>query len=92
MSCGSTLCTTIQYDLTADAPASRPFAGFGRPAQTPLGWLGNISFSYERGRQRRQLLELDDRLLADIGISRHQAIEEARKSWRIRVTMWRTCR
>jgi uncharacterized protein YjiS (DUF1127 family) len=32
-----------------------------------------------RLQQRRLLLELDDRMLADIGISRLQAIEEARK-------------
>lgn len=39
-----------------------------------------MAFRYqERWRQRQQLLELDDRLLADIGISRGRAISEARK-------------
>lgn len=33
----------------------------------------------ERWRQRQQLLELDERLLVDIGISRCQAISEACK-------------
>jgi uncharacterized protein YjiS (DUF1127 family) len=34
----------------------------------------------ERRHHRRELLGLDDRLLADIGISREQAVEEALKS------------
>ena len=33
----------------------------------------------ERKRQRRALLQLDDRQLADIGVSRKQALHEARK-------------
>ena len=33
----------------------------------------------ERYRQRRQLLEMDDRQLKDIGITREQAEQEARK-------------
>jgi uncharacterized protein YjiS (DUF1127 family) len=48
--------------------------------QIPLSWLARIAFECERRHQRRQLLELDDRLLADIGISRQQAVEEALKS------------
>jgi uncharacterized protein YjiS (DUF1127 family) len=37
----------------------------------------------ERSMQRRQLMELDDRLLVDIGISRADAVGEYRKSfWR----------
>jgi uncharacterized protein YjiS (DUF1127 family) len=33
----------------------------------------------ERRRQRRALLQLDDHLLADIGVSREQALREAGK-------------
>jgi uncharacterized protein YjiS (DUF1127 family) len=55
-------------------------------------WLAKISRGRERRHQRRQLLELDDRLLADIGLSREQAAEEAGKSFWIRVTMWRVYR
>ena len=33
----------------------------------------------ERCRQRRQLMEMDDRQLNDVGITREQAIKEARK-------------
>jgi uncharacterized protein YjiS (DUF1127 family) len=34
----------------------------------------------ERRRQRHALLELDDHLLADIGLTREQALREAGKS------------
>jgi uncharacterized protein YjiS (DUF1127 family) len=33
----------------------------------------------ERCRQRRQLMDMDDRQLNDVGITREQAIKEARK-------------
>jgi uncharacterized protein YjiS (DUF1127 family) len=37
----------------------------------------------QRSRQRRELRELDDRMLDDIGISRERAMQEARKPfWR----------
>ena len=37
----------------------------------------------ERARQRRHLSELDDRLLRDIGLTRHQVRDEYRKPfWR----------
>jgi len=41
--------------------------------------MRKIGFMRERWRQRQQLLELDDRLLADIGLSRRDAQMEARK-------------
>jgi len=53
-------------------------------------WLAKINDGHKRSHQRRQLLELDNRLLADIGLSRDDAVEEARKSSWIRLTMWRT--
>jgi uncharacterized protein YjiS (DUF1127 family) len=55
----------------------------------PLAWLNRIALGWERRRQRRQLLELDDRLLSDIGISRQQAAEEALKSSWVRTMTWR---
>jgi uncharacterized protein YjiS (DUF1127 family) len=36
---------------------------------------------HDRWRQRQALLELDDRLLRDIGITRAEAIREARKGF-----------
>jgi uncharacterized protein YjiS (DUF1127 family) len=42
-----------------------------------------LSRVIDRQRQRRALLELDDHLLNDIGVSRGEAIAEGRKpSWR----------
>lgn len=84
MSCGSTACTT-KYDI----PATKPFAGFEWLWRRPSVWLAKISSGGERRRQRRQLLELDDRLLADIGLPREQAVEEACKSFWIGETIWR---
>jgi uncharacterized protein YjiS (DUF1127 family) len=50
-------------------------------------WLGRIAASANRALQRRQqrnaLLELDDRRLHDIGLTRKRALEECRKPlWR----------
>jgi uncharacterized protein YjiS (DUF1127 family) len=84
MSCGSTLCIT-RYEI----PASKRFAGFEQIWQKPSEWLARISDGCERNHQRRQLLELSDRLLADIGLSREQAVEETCKSFWIGATVWR---
>jgi uncharacterized protein YjiS (DUF1127 family) len=47
--------------------------------RTLAAWL--FAF-WQRHRQRRALLDLDDRMLRDIGISRHDARLEAQKrSW-----------
>lgn len=40
-----------------------------------------IWLAAQRRAQRRRLLELDDRLLADIGITRQQALHETSKSF-----------
>ena len=80
MSCGSTTCTSIPYDLSV----STPFSGFERVWRIVLAGIGN---GCERSHQRQQLLDLDDRLLADIGITRDQAVEDARKSFWIRINM-----
>jgi uncharacterized protein YjiS (DUF1127 family) len=42
-------------------------------------WILIATWCLERQRQRQALRQLDDRMLADIGISRSQAIEEASK-------------
>jgi uncharacterized protein YjiS (DUF1127 family) len=47
-----------------------------------------IAMGLERRYQCKELLGLDDRLLADIGISREQAIEEALKSSWAHLLMW----
>ncbi|WP_363318159.1 DUF1127 domain-containing protein [Bradyrhizobium sp.] len=52
---------------------------FIRSWKIPLAWLAGMASAGERRCQYKQLLELDDRLLADIGISR-SAVEEVRRS------------
>ena len=47
---------------------------------TILGWLGTAyRLGRTRYRQRRRLLEMDDRRLKDIGTTREQAEREGRK-------------
>jgi uncharacterized protein YjiS (DUF1127 family) len=41
------------------------------------GWINNVVLWLERRRQWRHLRELDDRLLADVGISPEQAFRTA---------------
>jgi uncharacterized protein YjiS (DUF1127 family) len=75
MSCAGVNCSNSskQQPLVADflsrsalrIPPPLPFAAFGR--------------AHARWRQRQTLLELDDRLLNDIGISRADALREARR-------------
>jgi uncharacterized protein YjiS (DUF1127 family) len=72
MSCGSTTCKSSIF-IDTSPPPPRTWS-----IPSPFELVHRIC---ERRHQRQQLLELDDRLLADIGISRRQAIEEARKSF-----------
>ena len=73
MSCGSTTSTN-----TLDA-VSLSFQDLRWSWKIPLAWLAGIARGWERRYQCRQLLELDDHLLADIGLSR-TAVEEVRRS------------
>ena len=70
----------VQLDLSAlSDPAFR-----GLPRRVPgRGWFSWLLAAAARWRQRRMLETLDDRMLADIGIGRSQALAEARKPcWR----------
>jgi uncharacterized protein YjiS (DUF1127 family) len=75
MSCGSTICNSTN-NLEAASPLSPDLRWFWK---IPLAWLAGIARGWERRYQCRQLLELDDHLLADIGLSR-TAVEEVRRS------------
>jgi uncharacterized protein YjiS (DUF1127 family) len=55
------------------------FPAFGWSWKIPVAWLIAIAVWWDRRDQYRQLLELDDRLLADIGLSRTD-VEEVRRS------------
>ena len=75
MSCGSTTCNSTNA-LDAASPS---FPDLGWSWKIPLAWLVGIVLWWDRRYQYRQLLELDDRLLADIGVSR-TFVEEMRGS------------
>jgi len=55
--------------------SSRKGPGWG------CGWRG-LEEGFERWRQRRLLLALDDCMLKDLGISRCDTTREAAKRWR----------
>jgi uncharacterized protein YjiS (DUF1127 family) len=86
MSCGS---TTGNSTNTLEA-ASSSFSAFRWSWKIPLAWLAAIARWLERRHQYRQLLELDDRLLADIGVSR-TAVAEVRRS-HLYLIAWRDSR
>jgi uncharacterized protein YjiS (DUF1127 family) len=85
MSCGSSTCNPTRSNISALSlePASR------------LSWLAKMwarigvtlvkiqkrqfAIELEKARQRGILMGLDDRLLADIGLTREQAMREGRK-------------
>ena len=75
MSCGS----TISNSTNTLGAASPSFPDLGWSWKTLLAWLAGIVMAWDRRRQYRELLELDDHLLSDIGISR-TTVEEARRS------------
>ena len=75
MSCGSTTCTSSK----SDSSASKPFSGLDWSVPNPFSGIRKIWFMHEQRRQRQHLLELDDRLLADIGLSQRDALKEASK-------------
>jgi uncharacterized protein YjiS (DUF1127 family) len=86
MSCGSTTC-----NLTNTLGAASPSLPDLRWSwKIPLAWLSEIALRLERRSQYRQLLELDDRLLADIGVSR-MTVEEVRRS-QLYMIAWRDSR
>jgi len=85
MSCGGRTCTSnspIDFITGESAPA--------RPSWLSRIWVKLVEIlreerrllvwtEFEKVRQRGILLELDDRLLRDIGLTRDDAVREARK-------------
>jgi uncharacterized protein YjiS (DUF1127 family) len=83
MSCGSTASNSTNT-LGAASPS---FPDLGWSWKILLSWLAGIALAWERRSQYRELLELDDHLLSDIGVSRTPA-EEARRS-QLYLIAWR---
>jgi uncharacterized protein YjiS (DUF1127 family) len=83
MSCGSTIGNSA---TTLDA-TSPSFPNLAWSWKIPLAGLTGIALWLDRRYEYRQLLELDDHLLADIGLSR-TAVEEARRS-HLYLAAWR---
>jgi uncharacterized protein YjiS (DUF1127 family) len=84
MSRGSMDFTSIRHIKTTP-PA---FPDFGWFWQIPFSWLSGMAAWSERRSRYRELRELDDRLLADIGLSRDQVGGDTLRSPRTRLTMW----
>jgi hypothetical protein len=74
MSCGSTTSNST-YFIDAPSPSFPDLRWW----KIPLAWLAGMAQAWERRCQYKQLLELDDRLLANMGLSR-TAVEEVRRS------------
>jgi len=86
MPCASTTCKSTN---TLDAAPSS-FPDFGRSWKILITWLAGQALGWKRRSQYSQLLELDDRLLADIGVSR-TAVKEVRRS-QLYLIAWRDSR
>jgi Domain of unknown function (DUF1127) len=81
MACGSNTCESNNSGYFAvQAPASRlARIVFGMRALLRKMQQREIAIAFEKARQRNILMQLDDRLLSDIGVSREEAMREARK-------------
>jgi uncharacterized protein YjiS (DUF1127 family) len=77
MTCGAKGClSSADLHTSADFPAGQASTWLGRIA-------ASVDHALQRRRQRNALLELDDRRLNDIGLTRDRAREESRKPlWR----------
>ena len=66
---------------SCDCPASPAYTVTSRRS-LPLRYLDRLFAAQALSRQRKDLSRLDDTLLRDIGLTRHQAMKEAnRPSW-----------
>lgn len=86
MACDSTTCGSINA-LDAASPA---FPDLGWSWKNPFAWLVGMVLWWDRRYQYGKLLELDDRLLDDMGFAR-TVVEEARRS-RLYMIAWRDSR
>ena len=85
MACGSSTCNPALSNVSARDVEAALRLSWPKRVWTQLGvTLDKIrrrqfAIELEKARQRGILMELDDRLLEDIGLTREQAVREARK-------------
>jgi len=84
MTCGSTASNST---YTIDAPSALPDVGWWK---IWFAWLAQMAQAWEQRCQYKELFELDDRLLTDMGISR-TTFEEVRRS-SLYLIAWRDSR
>ncbi len=74
---------TSSYSAVPTISVAKPASGTGSWSAMTLRWssivIAQLAHWRERARQRRQLAELDDRLLSDIGLRRIDASRESSK-------------
>lgn len=73
MSCRSTTCSRSAL------PRIGAVQTLAIRVPSPFGWAHVLKRMHDRWQQRQALLDLEDRLLDDIGITREQAEHEARR-------------
>lgn len=76
MSCGSTACQAPESFISATEPTWHPDRA---AVHSLIRWTAAVKNALRRRRERQALLELDDRLLDDIGLTREQAEQIGRK-------------
>jgi uncharacterized protein YjiS (DUF1127 family) len=74
MACGSIACISTETII----PTSNS-AFVHHCAERLVEWFEVVSGMFQRQHQRQALLELEDHLLDDLGLTREQAEQEARK-------------
>ena len=76
----STISSRFGFSFLNAAPQLRSRGSASRSLRPGIGWVESL---IQRSVQRRQLLEVEDTQLMDMGISRADAEREARKPiWR----------
>jgi uncharacterized protein YjiS (DUF1127 family) len=88
MSCANAICASTHQEEST--PASIPSLWW--PWRFPLRLLAAKAGCFERRCERREILELDDRLLADIGLTRQDVSDGAVTSCYARVATWHAYR